>query len=46
MRELIEQGHPYFAGLGGPEWELHELATGHWPMFSRPEDTARLLASV
>ncbi|WP_424532273.1 alpha/beta fold hydrolase [Sphaerisporangium viridialbum] len=46
VRELIEQGHPYFAGLSGPEWELHELPTGHWPMFSRPGDTARLLGSL
>ncbi|WP_214410345.1 alpha/beta fold hydrolase [Sphaerisporangium fuscum] len=46
VRQLIEQGHPYFAVLSGPEWELHELPTGHWPMFSRPEDTARLLASL
>ncbi|GAA3845583.1 alpha/beta fold hydrolase [Sphaerisporangium flaviroseum] len=46
VRELIEQGNPMFAGLAGPEWELHELPTGHWPMFSRPGDTARLLGSL
>ncbi|MCW2880294.1 MAG: putative esterase [Sphaerisporangium sp.] len=46
VRELIEQGHPFFAAVSGPEWELHELPTGHWPMFSRPEDTARLLGSL
>ncbi|MGW6915173.1 alpha/beta fold hydrolase [Kitasatospora sp. NPDC054939] len=46
VRELIAAGHPYFAPLGGEEWELRELATGHWPMFSRPADTAALLAEI
>ncbi|MFC4587739.1 alpha/beta fold hydrolase [Sphaerisporangium corydalis] len=46
VKEMIDQGHPYFAALAGPEWELHELPTGHWPMFSRPADTARLLGAL
>jgi pimeloyl-ACP methyl ester carboxylesterase len=46
VRALIAQGHPLFAPLGGPEWDLHELPTGHWPMFSRPADTAALLAEL
>ncbi|NJP24677.1 alpha/beta hydrolase [Microbispora sp. SCL1-1] len=44
VKELIAAGHPAFAPLGGPEWELHELPTGHWPMLSRPGDLAALLA--
>lgn len=44
VRGLIAAGHPAFAPLGGPEWELHELPTGHWPMLSRPGDLAALLA--
>jgi pimeloyl-ACP methyl ester carboxylesterase len=46
VRALAASGHPWFASLAGPEWELTELPTGHWPMFSRPEDTARVLAEV
>ncbi|WP_395296781.1 alpha/beta fold hydrolase [Kitasatospora hibisci] len=46
VRAMIAAGHPYFAALGGPEWELRELATGHWPMFSRPGDTAAVLAEI
>ncbi|KJS56740.1 alpha/beta fold hydrolase [Streptomyces rubellomurinus] len=46
VRELIAAGHPWFAALAGPNWELRELPTGHWPMFSRPADTAALLAEL
>ncbi|MDH2426195.1 alpha/beta hydrolase [Sphaerisporangium sp. TRM90804] len=45
VRGLIEGGHPMFAALTGPEWTFLELPTGHWPMFSRPEDVAALLDS-
>ncbi|MGW5847518.1 alpha/beta fold hydrolase [Streptomyces sp. NPDC055254] len=27
----------------GPRWQLVELDTGHWPMFSRPRELARIL---
>ncbi|MFI2611365.1 alpha/beta fold hydrolase [Kitasatospora sp. NPDC018619] len=46
VRELIAAGHPFFAGMAGPNWELRELPTGHWPMFSRPADTAAVLAEL
>ncbi|MFD8083673.1 alpha/beta fold hydrolase [Kitasatospora sp. NPDC059722] len=46
VRAMIEAGHPWFAGLDGPNWELRELPTGHWPMFSRPTDTATVLAEL
>ncbi|WP_316520425.1 alpha/beta fold hydrolase [Kitasatospora brasiliensis] len=46
VRELIAAGHPFFAALSGPNWELRELPTGHWPMFSRPTDTAAVLAEL
>ncbi|WP_035851237.1 alpha/beta fold hydrolase [Kitasatospora azatica] len=46
VRAMIADGHPYFAELAGSEWELAELPTGHWPMFSRPADTARVLEQV
>jgi len=43
VRELIAGEHPWFAALAGPEWQLLELRTGHWPMASRPDDLADLL---
>ncbi|MEV4461511.1 alpha/beta hydrolase [Microbispora sp. NPDC049633] len=46
VKELISAGHPFFASLSGPEWELRELPTGHWPMLSRPADLAEVLAQV
>ena len=46
VRELIAGGHPWFRELAGPEWRLLELRTGHWPMFSRPEDLAELLLDL
>ncbi|MEV7600846.1 alpha/beta fold hydrolase [Kitasatospora sp. NPDC089797] len=46
VRAMIAAGHPWFAGMAGPGWELRELPTGHWPMFSRPADTAAVLAEL
>ena len=46
VRALIDSGHPWFSELAGPEWQLLELRTGHWPMFSRPRDLAELLATL
>jgi pimeloyl-ACP methyl ester carboxylesterase len=46
VRELIAAGHPWFAELGGPEWSLEDLPTGHWPMFSVPGPLAELLAGL
>ncbi|MFE0462095.1 alpha/beta fold hydrolase [Kitasatospora sp. NPDC058965] len=46
VRALIGAGHPWFAGMADPAWQLVELPTGHWPMFSRPADTARVLADL
>lgn len=43
IQEMIASGHPMFRGLAGPEWQFVELPTGHWPMFSRPDDLAGLL---
>ncbi len=46
VRELIADEHPWFRELAGPEWRLLELRTGHWPMFSRPADLAKLLLDL
>jgi pimeloyl-ACP methyl ester carboxylesterase len=43
VREMIAAGHPWFAELAGPEWSFLELPSGHWPMFSVPEQLAALL---
>ncbi|MDH6703914.1 pimeloyl-ACP methyl ester carboxylesterase [Kitasatospora sp. MAA19] len=46
VHAMVAAGHPWFVGLDGPNWELRELPTGHWPMFSRPADTAAVLAEL
>jgi pimeloyl-ACP methyl ester carboxylesterase len=42
--KMVDEGHPFFAGLDRRDYRLRELPTGHWPMFSRPADLAALLA--
>ncbi len=44
LKEMIGSGNPWFAPMGGPEWTLRELPTGHWPMLSEPERLAGMLA--
>ena len=46
VQEMIASGNPLFRELDGPEWRFVELPTGHWPMFSRPEDLAELLLEL
>lgn len=46
VQEMIAGGHPLFRELSGPKWRFVELPTGHWPMFSRPEDLAGLLLDL
>ncbi len=46
VREMITAEHPWFRELGGPLWRLLELPTGHWPMFSAPEELATLLGDL
>jgi pimeloyl-ACP methyl ester carboxylesterase len=49
LRQLVAQGDPVAKMFGAEEWldpakwELHELATGHWAMFSIPEALVDLL---
>ncbi len=43
VRQMIADGHPWFAELAGPQWSFLELPTGHWPMFSEPDRLADLL---
>ena len=46
VREMIAGGHPLSRELSGPNWRFVELSTGHWPMFSRPDDLADLLLEL
>ena len=46
VQEMIASDNPSFSELAGPEWRFVELPTGHWPMFSRPEDLAKLLLDL
>jgi hypothetical protein len=46
LRELMEQGDPRAATFADPEWELHDLPTGHWAMFSAPGPLADVLHEV
>ncbi|WP_326639566.1 alpha/beta hydrolase [Streptosporangium sp. NBC_01755] len=46
VHTMIAAGHPFFAALAGPEWSFASVPTGHWPMFSKPEETAAALAAL
>jgi pimeloyl-ACP methyl ester carboxylesterase len=46
VEQMIAAGHPFFAGLDRRDYRVHELPTGHWPMFSRPADLAALLDGI
>lgn len=46
VQEMVA-AYPAVAGtLAEPGWEVLELPTGHWPMFSRPRDLAQMLAGL
>jgi pimeloyl-ACP methyl ester carboxylesterase len=46
LRELLDQGDPRAALFADPDWELHELPTGHWAMFAAPGPLADLLHEI
>ncbi len=46
VAELTAQGHPFFAGLRDLPVSFMDLPTGHWPMFSRPDDLTEVLLAV
>lgn len=46
-REAVEQGYPFLAGLAGlSDLTYVDLPTGHWPMWSRPDDLAERLEAI
>ena len=46
VQAMIASGEPAFSELGSPKWRFVELPTGHWPMFSRPDDLAEVLLDL
>lgn len=46
IRALLEQGDPRAAIFADPDWDLREIATGHWAMFSTPEQVAETLNQI
>jgi pimeloyl-ACP methyl ester carboxylesterase len=46
VQQMIDAGHPFFAGLDRADYRVHDLPTGHWPMLSRPADLAEVLGSL
>ncbi|PRX98755.1 alpha/beta hydrolase [Allonocardiopsis opalescens] len=46
VRQLLAADIPMLAHLKGPEWPRRDIDTGHWPMFSRPAETAAALADL
>ena len=43
---MITIDNPSFREMAGPNWRFVELPTGHYPMFSRPDDLARVLLDL
>ncbi|MEU2868567.1 alpha/beta hydrolase [Streptomyces olivoreticuli] len=43
VEALVASGDPRFRELAEPRWGFFELATGHWPMLSCPDELAAVL---
>ena len=46
VRELIAHGDPRGVLFADPDWDLRELPTGHWAMFSAPDQVAETLHDI
>jgi hypothetical protein len=46
VQEMIATYPEMCSELTKPGWQVVELPTGHWPMFSRPRELAELLESL
>ena len=46
IRALLAQGDPRAALFADADWDLRELPTGHWAMFSAPEHVAEVLDQI
>jgi pimeloyl-ACP methyl ester carboxylesterase len=46
VQEMVASYPAVCSELAKPGWQVVELPTGHWPMFSRPRELAELLGSL
>lgn len=46
VREMIAQGDPRASPFADADWDLRELPTGHWAMFSAPGQLAETLHEI
>lgn len=47
LRGLVAQGHPYVAELATlDDYEIVDLQTGHWPMFTKPAELAEAILAA
>ncbi|MHB1836562.1 MAG: alpha/beta fold hydrolase [Solirubrobacteraceae bacterium] len=46
LRDLLARRDPRAAPFADPDWDLRELATGHWAMFSVPDQVADTLHDI
>jgi pimeloyl-ACP methyl ester carboxylesterase len=46
FKGMVASGEPAFQPFAAPDWQYHEIATGHWPMLSTPAELAALLDSL
>ena len=46
VQAMIASGDLVFRELASPTWRFIELPTGHYPMFSRPDDLATVLLDL
>ena len=46
-KDAVKEGYPFVAGLAELRKVTYiDLPTSHWPMWSRPEDLARIIGDV
>lgn len=47
VMELVQAGHPMFAEVANlMSFDSIDLPTGHWPMWSRPQELARIIQAA
>jgi pimeloyl-ACP methyl ester carboxylesterase len=46
VQQMVDKYPAMCSELAKPGWQVVELPTGHWPMFSRPRELAELLGSL
>lgn len=45
-KEIVDSGNPLFKELAEPNLTFVELPTGHYPMFSRPQELTEILLEI